>query len=527
MRFKFVRSFGVVGIGLVLVLIAVGLLGRSARIVPIAQASSDRSPQVTFRHVATSGTDVGDCLSSASPCRTIQFALDQSTPFETIKVAQGIYTDVHAFPRNDVTVTGLVTQVVYLTRSVTIRGGYTTTNWTTAYPLTQPVTLDAQQQGRVIYVTGNIAPIIEGLRLTHGSAISVSLNGGLEGGGIFIMTATVTLNNNWLVSNTASGGGGLFVRTGRVNLTDNRVFSNTASTGAGLDFVQSSGNTLQRNLIYSNTATFNGGGVFLATSSALVMTNTVIADNRLTLSGGIGPGLYIQQSTVRALHTTIARNVGGDSSGLVINLSPGQLFMTNTILVSQSIGISVTTGDIAILNGVLFYSNTVNTAGAGGITVTNAITANPSFTSDGYHLTAASAAINAGVTTSVTTDIDGETRDSLRDLGADEFVPVAVSAVGIAGPANGLVGTTYVFTSEVVPLNASQPITYVWRATNQSPVTHAGGGLSDLITYTWNVSATQRITVTANNQSGTISDTHSIAIIDNYRIYLPLALKDF
>ncbi len=58
----------------------------------------------------------------------------------------------------------------------------------------------------------------------------------------------------------------------------------------------------------------------------------------------------------------------------------------------------------------------------GTITVTNEYTGTPAFAADGYHLTSASAAIDKGVDAGVTTDIDGDLRDSTPDLGADEFV---------------------------------------------------------------------------------------------------------
>jgi hypothetical protein len=53
--------------------------------------------------------------------------------------------------------------------------------------------------------------------------------------------------------------------------------------------------------------------------------------------------------------------------------------------------------------------------------VTHAYTGDPVFTSDGYHLSVGSAAINRGVPAGVSTDIDGQARDFAPDLGADEY----------------------------------------------------------------------------------------------------------
>jgi len=99
------------------------------------------------------------------------------------------------------------------------------------------------------------------------------------------------------------------------------------------------------------------------------------------------------------------------------------LALTNTILVSQTVGIMATAGNTATLNGVLWFGNGANTGGAGYVIVQNATTGNPAFAADGYHLTAASIAIDHGVNAGVTTDIDGEPRPmgAGYDLGADEF----------------------------------------------------------------------------------------------------------
>ena len=93
---------------------------------------------------------------------SVQDAVDAASGGEIIKVATGVYSDVNNH--------GGLAQAVYISKTVTIRGGYTTTNWTTPYPITQPTTLDAQEQGRVLYITADISPTIEGLRITGGDA---------------------------------------------------------------------------------------------------------------------------------------------------------------------------------------------------------------------------------------------------------------------------------------------------------------------------------------------------------------------
>ncbi len=67
------------------------------------------------------------------------------------------------------------------------------------------------------------------------------------------------------------------------------------------------------------------------------------------------------------------------------------------------------------------------------------------------------------------------------------------------------------FTAAASPVNATLPITYTWQATGQPPVTHTGG-LSDTASFTWSVTGTQVLTVTASNTGGMATATHLITI---------------
>ena len=99
------------------------------------------------------------------------------------------------------------------------------------------------------------------------------------------------------------------------------------------------------------------------------------------------------------------------------------------------------------------------------------------------------------------------------DMHGTVIVVAPPSDVSVAGPTEGMINTAYVFTATVSPITATPPITYMWQATGQSPVTHVGS-LSDTIAFTWPSGATgaQAITATATNQGGSAASTHTITI---------------
>lgn len=606
------------------VLALVRIMGNGPLVVQ-AQSSN-------IRYVALTGANTGnDCTHGSSPCRTVQYAIDQAHSGEEIRVAGGVFSGANL--RKD------VTQTVYISKSMIIRGGFTTTNWTAPDPTTNPTTLDAQKQGRVLYITGDISTTIEGLRITNGDA--AGMGGGQwgdSGGGIYVLSATLTMSNCQVSSNTAligggiylsnshgtllmgnvisdndtlqsgggaglyqdssarvtlmgntisnneagpshnsnsSGGGAVFENSPEVMLRDNMISYNRATVGGGVKFSHSHTATLVANTIRDNTAShiggnmkhvggilftdcdnatligntisnnhavntcggacfsgsdnamlvgnnifgntageygrtasvgggleiagsFNavligntiinnhtntdggglwvsastitltgntisaneamrGGGLFISGSDALLssniviantvhdypyyydyhgiggglflssstnktvtLINTVIADNQAETAGS---GLWIQGGRPQLLHTTIARNSGGDGSGVYITGTTSTVAMANTILMSHTVGVTATAGNRVALNSVLWHSNTTNTGGVGYITVTQEYTGDPAFAADGYHLTSGSAAIGKGVNAGVDRDIDGDPRPlgDACDLGSDEF----------------------------------------------------------------------------------------------------------
>ncbi len=306
----------------------------------------------TTRYVAPGG----DC-GGASPCyATIQAAVDAAVPGEEIHVATGTYTGVNNY--------GGLAQVVYISKTLTLRGGYSVTNWTVSNSEANPTTLDAQGQGRVLYITGDISPTIKGLCITGGDAAGLGGDHREQawdaGGGGYVITATATISNNQLFSNTASGsGGGLYLSKGDGTLTGNTVSENSARGGGGL-FLSGSAPTVSGNTIISNTAGY-GGGLTLWESDPAVSGNTIGSN---TAEGG-GGGLYLWQSDAMLSDNSVTSNTAGEGGGLYLEASDvtisGNSVTSNTVR-NKGGGLYLSHSR-AVLTGNTIISNTASSGG--------------------------------------------------------------------------------------------------------------------------------------------------------------------
>jgi parallel beta-helix repeat protein len=319
----------VLGLGLALALL--WLLGGGGAAVSVNAAhplAVQAGPQTGFqsslsngttitRYVAITGTDTATCAAPISACRTIQYAVDVASAGDVIKVATGVYTGVQsrAAPAGYPTV-ATVDQVVYVSKTVTIRGGYTTTNGFAdpPNPETYPTTLNAQNQGRVLFIAGDIDPALEGLRITRGNATGQGGIWGSEfshfeaGGGIYVLGATATISNNEIYNNTAGttngSGGGMCLRSSDATLVRNTITDNRATNwfGGGI-YLLYSPITLIENDISDNSARW-GGAVFLELSPATV-TNNTFSDNSITQGGG---ALNVHTSDATLSGNTVSNN---------------------------------------------------------------------------------------------------------------------------------------------------------------------------------------------------------------------------
>ena len=452
--------------------------------------------------VPPAGATLTVCQSGGCGYRDIQTAVDAASTDNVIQVAAGTYTGTNDY--------GGLSQVVYVDRDVTLRGGYGTDFAEPPDPEVHPTIVDAQGAGRVFYVTGAISPTIEGFHVTGGDAAGLGggLGGGDVGGGVYVIDANATVSGCHIVSNTARYGGGVYLWDSDGTIVSNTVAGNTADWGAGIYLDSESAATVVDNHVVGNRADNDGGGIYLYNSPATlsgnqvsdneavalagglylwesdaaldgnwftgnvagsdgggvyvarcdaVFTNTLVADNE---AAGAGGGMFMRNSALDLLHTTLAQNQGSDGIA-VSNNSTARL--TNTILVSHTVGIAVAVDNVARLEATL-WGNDVDWTGGGTISVgMENVTGDPAFvdpSSGDYHIAAASAARDAGVDAGVAHDVDGELRPFglAPDLGADEFRLPPTPALAVAVSASPS------------PVEAGAALTYTLRVTNTGGV---------------------------------------------------------
>jgi hypothetical protein len=390
-------------------------------------------------YVAQDGNDGNNCGTIATRCATIQRAVDVALPGDEIRVAEGVYTDV--------SVRAGITQVVYLTKSVNLRGGYAADDWLTANPSANPTTLDALGQGRVVVIL-NASPSIQGFVITGGV-------GFFSGGGIHVNNGSPFIFNNQIYNNSADGdGGGIWVNGGNGEIAHNRIFSNTANWAGGLRIINDANVMVVGNRIEHNTALFSGGGVDVECCGGVI---PVISGNYITGNdgGSAGGGVWIRTAHARLVNNILVDNRANSGAGLwlegmatypvtvtllhntiVGGMSPGEgvwggayvdAVLANNIFAYHPTGITNTRPASATITTefTLYYSNMLDYGG--GVVSIAEIHGDPAFlnpTGGDYHIGPGSAALDAGINVGVTDDIDGQPRPYGPgfDLGADEVV---------------------------------------------------------------------------------------------------------
>lgn len=284
-------------------------------------------------------TPTGDAGGLTPVYSTIQDAVMAAEPGDEIRIAEGTY--------NDINTSGEMRQVVFINRSLILRGGYSA-DFAENDPAQYLSIIDPNSEGRGVSILGGpdgINPeimhepvvVMEGLHIQHGDA-------GDAGGGAHPAGQATGANF----------GGGVYVAYGRLLIADCTLTSNTAR--------EETSGTL-----------WSMGGAILASYSDLTVVHCLMEGNDAgrnpteTMGGAIG----MMGGHLTVEESRFVRNSSGHTGGAIAGTYFDSLVLRGNVFEDN-----VTTGVES--RGGAVQCDASQTAGPGGIIVGNRFSRNQS-----------------------------------------------------------------------------------------------------------------------------------------------------
>ena len=331
--------------------------------------------------VETTGDNTTDYTSmDASALQTAASAANEN---DTIKVA-GTCAGVQE--------TDGITQTLYISQSLTIQGGYDPLSWTAETdPASHPTILDAEENGRVVYMSGAFTVTLDSLIIQNGK-IDITPSYLSNGGGIYVKNSFLTLENSVVQNNTAtSSGGGIRSEQGTLTIDQSEILTNTTSgAGGGVSSYGVGTNTflMTNSTVAGNTAGATvsgrsitpilvspqftgdcGGGLYVENEDGLIQNSTIRENQTNTTIGG---GICLGYGDFSIEQSLITENFAGTQGG-GIYVDEATLTMTNSTVISNSAindgGIYIGTGETATIYHTTIASNTATLGGSDNLGV--------------------------------------------------------------------------------------------------------------------------------------------------------------
>lgn len=361
---------------------------------------------------------------------TIQEAIDASVDLDTVCVDPGVYPETIDFLGKDIVVTSLFAFSFDSSDIVN-------------------TVIDAEGNGSCVSMTAGETEtaVLMGFTLMNGSgSYYVTPYGNFYvGGGIYLVGSSPTIQFNIIKENdTPDGGAGIFCDGGTPTIQYNVIVENITTAlsgcGAGILLKNTGGGVIAHNYIQFNVAQ-HGGGIALKNADPEITRNVISHNTANLVCGGIR--IYDGSNPV-IINNTISHNCSmpGTGGGVEVQDGSAPVFMNNIVSYTACGGGFVIVGSgFPDLSYNLFWENLggdyINCApGIGDIT------GDPAFVGGDphdYHLTALSAAIDAGNPDPAYNDPDG----TRNDIGAFFYpqgpvTPVVLNAFTGSAGADGI-----------------------------------------------------------------------------------------
>ncbi len=215
-----------------------------------------------------------------APCfSTIQAGVDGASPGEEVSVAAGTYTGVAAVDLSG----DVYYQVVMITDSVVLQGGYANDDWSSPDPDTNVTIIDAEGGGRGISVIGD-------------SSHTVTIAGFTVANGNYSDLGNADGEFNVCRRTGSDCAGGLLVRSVEIHIEDCSFEDNVASTtsdfsdgGGAMLWSTASGSRISDTRFLRNQAPTmdgSGGGLWLTSVGDITIFQCDFVDNLAAVRGG-------------------------------------------------------------------------------------------------------------------------------------------------------------------------------------------------------------------------------------------------
>lgn len=126
----------------------------------------------TVRYLAPTGSDAGTCVSSAAPCKSLQYGINQAAAAgDEIRLAAGTYAGAYTGPGFKCTDLFVTALACIVNKQLTLRGGYSPADWTTSLPTLNPTVIDGQDSLRGLVVektSATTALVLENVEIRRG-----------------------------------------------------------------------------------------------------------------------------------------------------------------------------------------------------------------------------------------------------------------------------------------------------------------------------------------------------------------------
>jgi subtilisin family serine protease len=177
------------------------------------------------------------------------------------------------------------------------------------------------------------------LNMTGGSVSNnfAKDNGGglyVSGGSLNMLRVAISDNSN-LPASTFMNGGGMFVDAATVSLDSMTVFGNNSNAGGGAVFNACAEANVTNSVFSGNTGQFFGGAMYYNMSTSGLVSGNTIIENEATFSGGAG--VHVMGNVPDMLNNIIAFNTGGTSFGNGVSVpSAPASFVCNDVFSNAS-----------------------------------------------------------------------------------------------------------------------------------------------------------------------------------------------